>query len=78
MGALVVTFAVIGFSEAGRGGRLVNLILGTWLLVAPFILNGENTASTVNDLAIGAAVIALSFRRGRILERFGGWDRWIV
>jgi uncharacterized membrane protein len=78
VGALVVTFAVIGFSEAGRGGRLVNLILGTWLLVAPFILNGENTASTVNDLAIGAAVIALSFRRGRILERFGGWDRWIV
>ncbi len=78
VGALVVTFAVIGFSEAGRGGRLVNIILGAWLLIAPFILNGETTASTVNDLIIGAAVIALSLRRGRILERFGNWDRWIV
>jgi hypothetical protein len=78
VGALVVTFAAIGFSEAGRAGRLVNLLVGAWLLAAPFLLSGGTIASLWNDLAVGAAVIALSLRRGRVLEQFGSWQRWVV
>jgi hypothetical protein len=77
VGALVVTFAAIGFSEAGRGGRLVNVLFGAWLLIAPHVLAGGTTASWWNDMAVGVAVMALSLRRGRILERFGSWDRWV-
>lgn len=77
LGALIVTFAVIGFSEAGRAGRLVNMPLGLWLLVAPHVLAGGTTTSSWNDMAVGAAVILLSLRRGRIAEQYGAWSRWI-
>jgi uncharacterized membrane protein len=78
IGALVVTFAAIGFSEAGRAGRFMNLVLGAWLVAAPFVLAGANQISTWHDAVIGLAVMALSLRRGRINERFGAWDRWII
>jgi hypothetical protein len=78
VGALVVTFAAIGFSEAGRAGRLVNLLFGAWMLAAPFLLSGGTDASFWNDVAVGVAVIALSLRRGRVLERFGSWQRRVV
>jgi hypothetical protein len=78
VGALVVTFAVIGFGEAARAARLVNVPLGVWLLVAPWVLSGAGPAAPWNDLAVGAAVLLLSLRRGRVKERFGSWDRFIV
>jgi uncharacterized membrane protein len=78
VGALVVTFAAIGFSEAGRAGRLMNLLLGAWLIAAPFIFPGANQVSTWHDMVIGIAVMALSLRRGRINENFGAWNRWVV
>lgn len=78
IGALVVTFAFIGFSEAGRGARWLNLLMGTWIVIAPNILSGSNSASWWNDVAIGLAVILLTFRKGRVEERFGGWDRFVV
>jgi uncharacterized membrane protein len=78
IGALVVTFAAIGFSEAGRAGRLVNLLLGAWLIASPFILSGANQISTWHDVVLGAVIIALSIRRGRIKENFGAWNRWVI
>lgn len=78
IGALVVTFAAIGFGEAARAGRLVNLPFGAWLLVAPHVLAGGNSQSWWNDMAVGAAVILLSLRRGKVTARFGSWDRWVV
>lgn len=78
IGALVVTFAAIGFSEASRAGRLLNLLLGAWLIASPFMLSGANQVSTWHDMVIGIAVMALCLRRGRINEHFGAWDRWVV
>lgn len=78
VGALVVTFAAIGFGEAARAGRLVNVLFGAWLLVAPHLLAGGNSQSWWNDLAVGAAVILLTLRRGEVTARFGSWDRWVV
>ena len=76
-GALIVTFAVIGFGEAARGVRLLNLAFGAWLLAAPWFLSGANTFSRWNTLAVGVAVILLSLRRGRVDGRFGSWDRYV-
>lgn len=78
VGALVVTFAVIGFSEAGRAGRLVNVPLGLWMIAAPHLLDGGTPASYWNDMVVGAIVVVLAFRRGRISEQYGAWQRWIV
>jgi uncharacterized membrane protein len=77
-GALVITFAAIGWGEAPRAARLVNIPIGVWLLAAPWILSGGNSAGMANNLAVGFAVILLSLRRGRVESRFGAWDRYVT
>lgn len=78
VGALVVTWSVIAFGEVARPARFLNLLMGLWLVAAPWLLSGATGASRWNDLAAGALLIALSFRRGRIEQRFGSWNRYLV
>jgi uncharacterized membrane protein len=78
IGALVFTFAVISFGEAARGARWINVPLGIWLLIAPWVLSGVTSSNQWNDMAVGAAVIVLSLRRGKVKQRFGGWDRYVI
>jgi hypothetical protein len=54
-GALVVVFSVISCSEVARKLRFVNIPLGAWAMLGHPLL--------------GIAIIALSFRRGRIKEK---------
>lgn len=76
-GALMLTFAAIGFGEASRAARLVNLPLGLWVAIAPWVLDGATTASRLSDVAAGLAAAALCVRRGPIENRFGGWRRMV-
>jgi hypothetical protein len=78
VGALVVTFAVIAIGEVARAARFVNVLLGVWLVAAPWLLAGGTPAARWNDLAVGVALVLLSFRRGQVAERFGSWDRYVV
>ena len=78
IGALVVTFSVIAFGEIARPARLLLLPLGAWLLAAPWLLGGDTDLSRWNDVACGVLVIALGVRRGRIAERFGAWNRYLL
>jgi uncharacterized membrane protein len=78
VGALVTTFAVIGFGETSRAARWVNVPLGLWLAVAPWVLSGASAPARWTDVATGAAVVLLSLRRGPVEGRFGGWDRYVV
>ena len=43
------------------------------LMATPFLFTGDTTATLVSVLA-GAALMALSVRRGPIRERYGAWD----
>jgi uncharacterized membrane protein len=78
VGALVVTFAVIGFGEPARAARWVCIPLGVWLLVAPWVLSGDTSPGRWNAIAVGVAILLLSPRRGHVEGRFGGWDRYVV
>ena len=51
--------------------------MGLWLVVAPFLLGGAGVGATVNSVLVGLAVAALCLPRGKVLERYGTWDRWI-
>jgi len=77
-GALVVTWAVIGFGEIVRPIRLLNVLMGLGILAAPWILAGHTDVSRWNDVVVGAVLMVLSVPRGRIEQRFGGWNRYLV
>jgi uncharacterized membrane protein len=76
-GALAVTFAVIAFAEPARVIRFLNVLLGLWLLAAPWFVGGGTPPWTWFSVATGLALIALSLPRGRVEDRYGGWQRWI-
>ena len=78
VGALVTTFAVIGFGEAARAARWINVPLGVWLLIAPWILSSNTSSALWNDMAVGVLILVLTVRRGSIKSRFGSWDRFVV
>ena len=79
IGALVVTFSIIAFSEVGRSVRWLNVPLGLWLLAAPWLLDGAGSALAVwNGILSGLLLVALALPRGAIRESYAGWNRYIV
>jgi hypothetical protein len=77
VGALITTVAVIVMAEVIRAGRFLNVLLGAWIAIAPWMLSGANTAVRWNGALVGMLVILLSLPRGRIRERYATWDRLI-
>src|SRR5207245_11249542 len=78
VGALVVTFAVIAMAEVTRAARLINILFGAWIVLAPWLLSGSTTGAKWIDVMAGAALIVLSIPRGRITERYGDWNPYII
>jgi len=76
-GALIVTVAVIALADVGRAARFVNMLFGAWVIIAPWLLGGATVSARWNDLIAGAFVILLSFPRGKIGERYGGFEKYI-
>ena len=76
-GALVVTVAVVAMAEPARMVRFLNLLLGVWLLVAPWLVHGGTLAWQWSSVLAGVALVVLSFPRGRVEDRYGTWQRWI-
>lgn len=74
VGPLIAVVAVSSWAEVIRPFRYVNVILGGWLLIAPWLLDGATTASTINDMLFGAVLIALSLPRGPVTERYAEWN----
>lgn len=62
LGIVIGVFALIRTFTPLRAQWLswANIILGLWLIVAPFALNYTGQASLWNDIVLGIVVIALS------------------
>ena len=78
VGALITAVAVSVMAEVIRAGRFLNVLLGAWIIAAPWLLSGAGTIARWNDVLAGAVVMLLSFRRGPVREQYAGWDRFIV
>ncbi len=79
VGCLVILIAVTAMAEIARALRFLNVALGAWVALSPFVLDGAGTLGTVGDVVLGLALIGLSLPRGtRSDEHYGGWDRLIV
>ena len=73
VGPVAASAAIIAMWEATRGLRRVNLLLGAWLIAAPWVL-GHPDAAAWNSVLVGVATAAASLVRGRLTHRYaGGW-----
>lgn len=74
VGPLVVTAALVALSEVTKPVRWVNLLLGVWLLLAPWLLSGFTEVARINSLLVGGVLIPLALvpQVGKH-EVGGGW-----
>ena len=79
VGALTITVAIIATAEVARPLRLINVLFGTWLVLAPWIVEGASTPAAVASVVLGLALVGVSLPRGRrTKEHYAGWDRLIL
>lgn len=79
VGCLVILVAVTAMAEIARPARFLNMVLGAWIAISPFLLEGGSNTAMLFDGAAGLLLIGLSLPRGtRSEEHYGGWDRIIV
>ena len=78
VGALVVTFAVIAMGEPARAVRFINIPIGAWILVAPWLLPGAPPVAAWNSVIVGALLMLVSIPRGPVKDRYGSWDQYIT
>lgn len=78
VGSLVVTVAVIAMAEVARPLRFTNILLGVWLIIAPWVMDGASTIASWASVAVGVVLIVLSLPKGKVQEQYGGWNRFII
>jgi len=76
-GALTITVSVVSMGEPLRLGRYLLIPVGLALAVAPFVVGGGGTTSLVDAVVSGLLVAGLGLPRGRVQERYAGWDRFV-
>jgi len=59
-----------------RRSHVFSLLLGVWMILAPFILSYSHAAATVNELVIGAGIVGLSWWRLRTHDSV--WASWAL
>ncbi|MEZ5650748.1 MAG: NAD-dependent epimerase/dehydratase family protein [Burkholderiaceae bacterium] len=77
LGSLSLTVIALACAEPARILRLLLIPLGFGLCIVPFVYE-TSTLHLALDVAFGLALIALSLRRGRITQRYGEWQRFLV
>lgn len=77
-GALVIVVATIALAEVARPARFLNVGLGIWLCVAPWLTAGGTTLSSVNSILSGFAVVLLSIPLGGLRDHYGTYDDVVV
>ncbi|KKN97510.1 hypothetical protein LCGC14_0156290 [marine sediment metagenome] len=75
MGSLLITVSVLAMAEVARPLRMLNIPIGLWLLVAPWLLSGGAITADVASMIVGLLVIGLSLPRGPIRHRYAGWNQ---
>jgi hypothetical protein len=79
IGCIAILIAVTSMAEVVRPLRFLNVPIGAWVAVSPFLVEGGSRMSMALNVAIGLALIGVSLPRGtRSNEHYGGWDRAIV
>lgn len=75
MGSLLITISVLAMAEVARPLRFLNIIIGLWLIIAPWVLTGDSTVAAAGSVIIGVSVMMLSIPKGPIKYRYAGWNK---
>lgn len=78
LGALIITVSVSAMAEVGRALRFINVLLAIALIFAPFMFEGASMLADLLGIGIGIVLIILSVPRGKIVNSYGGWSRYVV
>ena len=78
VGALIITFTVISMSEVGRPLRYLLMLFGLWLIVAPWVLGTDQVVAMWNGVISGIILIPLAFPKGKVQDKRGSFDKYIV
>jgi hypothetical protein len=77
MGSLIITVSVFALAEVTRALRLLNVLIGLWLMAAPWVLEGGSSVANIGGLIAGIGVVVLSIPKGEIRNRYAGWNKLI-
>jgi hypothetical protein len=76
-GAVVVTVAAVATAEVTRTARLLNIPLGLGLIIVALIFSANLPVVLASETICGLLLITVSIPRGKIVERYGSWDRYV-
>jgi hypothetical protein len=76
-GALIVTVTAVALAEVMRPVRLLNVLLGLWVVFTPLALSGITGVAVWSTMAAGVAIAILSLPRGPIEQHYGGFEAFI-
>lgn len=71
IGAMIVVVSVISMAEVVRSFRFVNMLLGLYVFISPWVIFVDHPIRQWSNLFVGILVIALSVRKGIIKEKYG-------
>ncbi|MES2345760.1 MAG: vitamin K epoxide reductase family protein [Chlamydiota bacterium] len=78
IGALSTVIALIAQTEVARLGRYANMFLGALLILSLFFCEPVATRVEWTLVIAGIALILLSYKRGKIEEKYGSYQKYIA
>ena len=72
IGPIAATFAIIAVWAITRVLGKINVALGMWLVVAPWVLGYESMIPTIHHSIVGITLSALAMTRVTTAGKFGG------
>ncbi len=77
VGAIVATLSFMAMAEVFRAVRFLNIILAIWTIAFSLFFIQYNNDRSIFHIVWGVALILVSFPKGKILESYGSWNRFI-
>lgn len=77
LGPLVVFISLISCAEVFRALRFLNLLFGGFLIVTVWFHDEISLLLIFHNLLLGFLICFLSFPKGKVLEKYGSWQRLI-
>jgi hypothetical protein len=77
VGAVVATLSFMAMAEVFRAIRFLNILLAIWVISFSLFFIQEDNSHYLFHIIWGILLILVSLPKGKVLERYGSWNRFI-